>query len=215
MTNDDEAIGLLLAGGIGYLLGDSQYKGWKPVIDQYNRRLQQITFAQVPLPWGFFTKSANMRVIYRQSVLSYLFGLPDACLPTLIRVLELALKSNYAEVEGKKPSREMCLANLIDWGESLLKDKLAVAHSFRLLRNLVHTDNLAQEQDSVEAIRHVSIIVENLYPGVFAMVNLNTRCPNCGFISLKLVSSNSGPLGTTMPIDCPGCKNQYNWTLMP
>src|SRR5437867_8368391 len=107
MPNDDEAIGLLLAGGIGYLVGDSKYKGWKYIIEQYNRRLQQITFAQIPLPWAFLMKNPNMRLIYRQSTLSYLFGLPDSCFPTLLRVLEQALKSKYEEVEGKKPSREM------------------------------------------------------------------------------------------------------------
>ncbi len=215
MPKDDEAIGLLLAGGLGYLLGDGQYKGWKPIIEQYNNRYQQIAYAQVPVPWGFFTKSPNMRVLYRQSVLSYLFGLPDTSLPALIRVLEQALKSRYEDAESKKPSREMSLANLIEWGESLLKDKLAVAHSFRLLRNWVHTDKLVQEQDCLEAIRHVSLILENLYPGILATPVITARCPGCRFVAPQLLGSNTGTLGTALQIGCQNCRNTYSWSLMP
>lgn len=214
MSNKDDSLGaLILGGGIGYLLAQGQNSEWKPVIDSYKRRLQQISFARIPFPVEFLRKNQNIRRIYSQSLSSYLFGLPDACMPVLIRVLEQALKVKFAEAEGKKPPRDYDLAKLIDWSQSFLKDKALVAHSFRILRNLVHTEELVQEQDCLEAIRHVNIIIENLFPGNSVMVQVS--CQFCGRSGVTPVSGDFRFLGSSVALQCDQCRRTYNGMLMP
>ncbi|GEM_PF-5264450 len=213
MTNDDSLGALILGGGLGYLLAHGQNSEWKPIMEGYKTRLQQVEYARVPFPTGFLKKSHNIRVIYRQSLSSYLFGLPDACMPMLMRVLEQALKLKYEEMEGKKPSRDLDLAKLIDWAESILKNKANVAHSFRMLRNLLHSDQFVQEQDCLEGIRHVNIIIENLFPG--DQLRIETRCPHCGFSGITFLTSDSRVLANTLSLHCGQCSRVYSWLLMP
>lgn len=214
MADEGDSLLALIGGGLlGYLLGEGRYNDWKPVIEQYQKRFQQLTFAQIPLPVKFLQMSQTMRVIYRQSLYAYLFGLPDASLPALIRVLEQALKVKYDEVEGKKPSRDMDLAKLIDWAESYLKDKALIAHSFRRLRNFVHTDNLVQEQDSLEGIRHVSIILESLFSSNQSL--LSTVCSQCKSSNIASLVESQRMMGHNVPLVCSHCHMTYNISLMP
>jgi hypothetical protein len=121
MPENEDSLGLILAGGIGYLLGQKSSEEWKPFMDQFRERFQQLTYTKTPLPWDFLKSRPNIQAIYRQSIYCYLFGLPDASLPSLIRVLELSLISRYETGEGKKKPNEIGLAKLIDWVELYLK----------------------------------------------------------------------------------------------
>ena len=42
--------------------------------------------------------------VYREAILAYLYGLPNASLPLVLKCLEVGLKIKYEEIEGKKPS---------------------------------------------------------------------------------------------------------------
>lgn len=212
MTKDDYLAELLIAGGLGYLLAKGQNSEWQPVIDNYKKRLEHLQYFKIPPPWGYLDTNQNMRAIYRESILCYLFGLSNSCIPSLMRVLEQALITKYERVENKKPSDDMSLKNLIDWAEKILKNKAQVAHSFRMLRNYVHTDTLVQEQDAIEGIRHISIVVHNLFPSEFSA--LNTTCPFCRRMQTNTIHPDIGFLGNTLNIKC-SCGSNYNWILLP
>jgi hypothetical protein len=87
-----------------------------------------------------------------------LFGLPDASLPMAFRCLEIGLKQHYEIVEKKKPS--LNAFELIDWSEKKLGKKVEIAQGIRILRNLAHEEKTITEQDNLEAIRHITNIIE-------------------------------------------------------
>lgn len=213
MPKNEDILGLILSGGIGYLLGQKSSDEWKAFTDQFRERFEQLTYTKTPLPWGFLSTRPNIQAIYRQGIYCYLFGLPDASLATLLRVLELSLNSKYETVEGKKPPSEMGLVKLINWAESYLKEDVRLADALRLLRNFVHTDKLFQEQDCLEAIRHISMILEILSPS--QNIVLNTVCHYCHQPGIASVPSGQGYLGNKMFLQCNGCKKNYHWMFMP
>lgn len=213
MSKNEDLLGLILSGGIGYLLGQKSSEEWKPFMNQFRERFQQLSYTKTPLPWDFLMSRPNIQAIYRQSIYCYLFGLPDASFSTLIRVLELSLISKYETVEGKKPPNEMGLAKLIDWAELCLKEDAKLVHSFRLLRNFVHTDKLIPEQDCLEGIRHVSMVLETLCPS--RNIVMNTVCHLCHHAGIASVPSGEGYLGNKMYLHCDNCKQDYHWMIMP
>jgi hypothetical protein len=213
MPKNEDILGLILAGGIGYLLGQKSSEEWKPFMDQFRERFEQLTHTKTPLPWAFLKSRPNIQAIYRQSIYCYLFGLPDASLPTLLRVLELSLVSKYETAERKRPPTDMGLARLIDWAETYLKENIKVAHAFRLLRNFVHTDKLIQEQDCLEAIMHISTILEILSPS--ENITMNVVCHYCHQTGIASVLPGQGYLGNKMNLQCDNCKKSYHWMIMP
>lgn len=213
MPKDDSLADLLIAGGLGYLLAKGQNNEWKPVIENYKKRLEHLKFSQTPIPFGFLDQNSNMKIIYRESVFCFLFGFSNSCLPSLMRVLEQALISKYERTENKKPPNDMALADLIDWAEKLLKEKTQVAHSFRMLRNYVHSENLISQQDASEGIRHISIVIDNIFPK--QSFGLNVTCPSCRKIETITIQPQMGVLGNTVGIRCGGCGVNYNWLVFP
>lgn len=213
MPKNEDLLGLLLSGGLGFILGQKSSEEWKPFMDQFRERYQQLTFTKTPLPWDFLKSRPNIQTIYRQGIYCYLFGLPDASLPTLTRALELSLISKYDAGEGKKPPNEMGLAKLIDWAELYLKKDVKVADSFRLLRNFVHTDKLVPEQDCLGAIKHVSMVLETLCPS--ANIVINTVCHFCHHAGIVSVLNGKGYLGNKLYLRCDNCKKDYHWMVMP
>lgn len=208
---DDDFWGALVIGGLGYLLGQGQYEGWKPLIQQYQNRLYHLQYSKSPYPFGFLNGNNNMKIVYREGVLSYLLGLSNSAIPNLIRVLEQALISKYESTEKKKPDN-VGLSDLIDWAEKMMKEKTNIAHSFRMLRNFLHTDKLVLEQDCLECIRHVSIIINNLFPTDF--VTVNTHC-RCGATGIGVVLPESRFLATNLSFQCNICHQTFNWVLLP
>ena len=212
MPKDDSLGDLVLLGTFLYLLSQGQQNEWKSFIDQYKKRLEHLKYFKIPPPWGYLAVNQNMKVIYRESILCYLFGISNSCIPSLMRVLEQSLITKYERVENKKPSDDMSLKSLIDWSEDILKTKTQVAHSFRMLRNYIHTDALVQEQDAIEGVRHISIVLHNLFPSDFRA--LNTNCPFCRRTQNNTIHPDVGFLGNTLSIRC-GCGANYNWILLP
>ncbi len=213
MPKNEDILGFILAGGIGYLLGKKSSDEWKAFTDQFRERFEQLTNMKTQLPWGFLKSRPNIQAIYRQGIYCYLFGLPDASLATLLRVLELSLIPKYETVEGKKPPIEMGIAELIDWAESSFKKDVTLADAFEVLRNFAHADQLFQDHDCLEAIRHISMILEILSPS--QDIVLNTVCHHCHQPGIANVASGQGYLGNKMFLQCNGCKKDYHWMFMP
>jgi hypothetical protein len=213
MPTNDDILGFILAGGIGYLLGQKSSEEWKPFMDKFRERFELLTHTKTPLPWTFIQTRQNIRSIYRQGIYSYLFGLPDACLPTLLRVLELSLVSKYEAVETKKSSKDMELSNLINWAELYLKEHAEVAHAFTPLRNFVHIDKLIQEPDCIEAITHISKVLSTLTPN--QNIGMNVVCHYCHYPATASVPSGQDYLGNKILLQCNNCKKNFHWMIMP
>jgi hypothetical protein len=172
----DDLISLGLMGAAGYLAGAATYKGFEGMLKGFNDRFETLRRMQITIPYGLFKTNPDAQKIYRQGVLAHLFGLSDASVPMTVRVLELALKQNYKEKVGKEsPSK---LVDLIDWAEPLLGLRHGIAQSWRIIRNLIHGQELVTDMMAMDAIRHVSDIVNLLYP--FESASIPTTCPTCG-----------------------------------
>jgi hypothetical protein len=156
---------------------------------------------------------SNIQTIYRQGIYCYLFGLPDACLATLLGAFERSLKYSYESTEGKKPENEMDLAKLIDWAELYMKKDADILHSIRLMRAVVHTDTLIKEQDCIEAIRHVSTILERLQPS--QNITINVVCHYCHTTGIAPVLEGQNYLGNKITLQCNHCGQSYHWMIMP
>lgn len=212
MTGDND-LDTLLKLGLGYVLGSQQNNDWKLTIDNFKKRVGLLQYPKIPIPWGFLNLDKNMKLVYREGLLCYLHGLPNACIPSMVRVLEQSLEKKH-EITVGKSSRRMSLEDLIDWADSFLDNKTDTAHAFRMLRNYIHTNNVVQEADALEAIRHISIIVNNLHPVELVDV-FPTPCPKCGIAKRQKIDSKMTYLAQTHPLTCESCHNRFTWTLFP
>ena len=213
-NNDDTLWTLLLGGGLAYLLYQGKNKDWNALKDRFQKRLERLKHDVIRPPLDYTSNNQNMGTVYRESIFCYLFGLPNSCLPSLVRVLEQSLKTKYEIIEGKKPSSKMTLNDLIDWAEKFLKNKTTTAHSFRMLRNYVHTDILIDERDCPEAIRHITSIINSLYGETVRA--LHTTCTFCGHGGPTTFSNPQTLfIGNTLPVRCGSCQQTYNWIIMP
>jgi len=210
--NDNSLGDILLIGGLGYILGQGKFADWEPIIQKYRNRLEQIRYFKISPPMGYLETSGNIRTIYRESLLCYLFGLSNSSIPSLLRVLEQSLIKKYENVEEKSPSQNTSLKTLIDWAEKTIEKESQIAHSFRQLRNYIHTDVLVEEQDAIEAIRHVSKVIEKLFPT--KIYGLTGRCKVCGRVQTQTINPKVSFLGDVIKMNC-GCGNTYNLILMP
>jgi hypothetical protein len=212
--DDDTFLALLLGGGLAYLLYQGMDKDWNAFKEKFKKRLERLKHDTIRPPLDFVSNNPNMAIVYRESIFCYLFGLPNSCIPSLVRVLEQSLKTKYMITEGKEPSSKMTLNDLIDWAEKFLKDKTNVAHSFRMLRNYVHTDVLIDEKDCPEAIRHITSIINALFGETVRM--LHTTCTFCSYGGPTTFSNPSDLfIGNILPVRCGSCQRTYNWIIMP
>lgn len=213
MGNDDAFLAII-AGAVGFLAGKSQTANFDPLIKQFNRRLEALRYFQVMPPYGFFENRENARSLFREGIYCYLFGLPNSSLPTMVRVLEIALQEKYDNEEGKKPPPEMSLNDLLDWSEKKLNLDTMTAHSYRKIRNLIHTDKLVVEQDCLEALRHLSNILNEMFQIIPEYI-LHSNCPNCKCSVRSRHPTRDLFLGTMVTINkCPGCSVNYNWNIV-
>lgn len=204
-------IALLLAGGIGYEYGRAPFQQWEGYINKYNERIGHLTYNRIVEPLVFYKRIGNAEKLHAEAIFAYLAGLPNASLPTAFRCLELCLKQYYEEVERKKLS--LSAYELIEWSEKHLGDKKELAHGFRVLRNLIHEETIIEEQDALEAIRHVTKILNLVFP--FQNADLTGFCAFCRNPYILPISSDQCYLGNTIPVQCNNCMRSTNHTIMP
>jgi hypothetical protein len=202
--NLEALVGSFIAGYLGYQAGSRKFAGWEPIIKNYETRMSHLAYNKAFRPVSFLATIPNAEIIYREAILAYLFGLPDASIPLSLRCLEIGLSNKYTRVTGQAPPTRDKLFKLIEWGEDYLKGEKGVAHGFRLLRNLIHGERVMVEQDALEAIRHISIILNLLYPPP----NYTTVfyfCQNCGGQSKLDVLTQDCYLGNVLNTTCAHC----------
>jgi len=211
---NDDAVLALIAGAVGFLAGKSKTANFEPIINQFNRRLEALRYFQILPPYGFLENKENPRILFREGIYCYLFGLPNSSLPTLVRILEIALNEKYENVEGKKPTPDVSLNGLLDWAEKKLNLDTMTAHSYRKIRNLIHTNKLVVEQDCLEALRHLSNILNEIFPIIPEYV-LHSQCPNCKCSVQSRHPTKDLFFGTMLTINkCPSCYLNYQWTVV-
>ena len=203
--NLDALVGSFIAGYLGYQAGSRKFAGWEPIIENYNIRVSHLVYMKAIKPVSFLSSITTAGTIYTEAVLAYLFGLPDASIPLTLRCLEMGLTDNYISITRQSPPTKDKLYNLIEWAEDRLKGNKGVAHGFRLLRNLIHGEYVMAEQDALEAMRHISIILNLLYP----LPNCTTvfySCQTCGTQSQQDWPIQQCYLGNVLNTYCASCK---------
>lgn len=200
----------VLVGGLGYLFGRAPFEKWQGFIDGYNKRLGHLAYNKVIEPLAFY-KVENGKQIYGEGIYAYLFGLKNSALPSLFRCLELGLKQKYIEIENKKPT--LTAFELIEWAETFLGKKKAQAHDFRFLRNFIHEEDIIEEQDALESIRHITTILNLLFP--YPTANLAGNCQSCKNPYTITIFSSECYLGNTFTVQCEKCKSATQHTILP
>jgi len=213
MTSDGDALAAFGLGGlVGYLLEKGKISGWEDFIKAYDTRVDHLSYFKVVMPYAFGAKSEEFKMLYREGVYAYLFGLPNASVPTMLHCLEIALKDKLKEVEMKDNPQEWGLYKLIEWGEKYLKDKKDVAHGFRILRNLIHERKVIKEKDALECINHVSEVINLLYD--FDLVMLSVPCSQCKIRYSISINKDQYYLGAMVSIQCPKCVKNSSYRLI-
>jgi hypothetical protein len=206
-----DLLSLLLAGGIGYVAGRAPFQQWEGFINKYQERMSYITYQKIAVPAGFYGKIYNGQWLYTEAITAYLVGLPDACLPVILRCLDVGLKKLYEEVQKKEC--QLKLYHLIEWAEQYLGGKKELAHGFRILRNLIHEETVVEEQDAIEAIRHTTQILNVIFP--FVLQSLFPRCLHCQDLIHLPLTFGQNYIGNAMTLKCPKCGKTFSYIVSP
>lgn len=201
--NLDALVGHFISGYLGYTAGSRKFSGWEPIIKNYNTRMSHLAYVKCIRPVSFFAIIPEAEIIYREAMLAYLFGLPDASIPTTLRCFEVGIRHKYTVETGQPPPEK--LYDLIEWAKKDLGSKRETAHGFRLLRNLIHGQSIMSEQDALEALRHITSILNLLYP-----LEVNTKlvysCQICRTQSRQNWPTQECYLGNVLNTYCASCK---------
>ena len=188
----------------GYDLGRREMQHWEPVAEAYNLRLSQLVYSQIVRPFGLFVAVPGSEVSYNEAVYSYLFGLPNASVPMSARSLEIGLTYYHGLASPSAACPD--LNGLIQWAQTSLGSRHQLAHSVRLLRNLIHQTTPVPEISALEAIRHVSLLVDCFLP--FQTAYVVRACPLCGVNNGYTIPRTSYVLGNVQPLVCGSCGQQ-------
>ena len=209
-SDSDELIASVAVGGLGFLVGKAQYANWDPIIKEYNTRCVSLTFTKTIKPVGVFLVDEVLRNTYSEALTSFLYGLPNASIAMSLKFLEIVLKKKYTNSD-KKEAKEN-LQQLIDHAENVIGVKTETAHSFRMLRNLViHGEILAKESDALEALRHISLIANSMYP--YGLVNQDVVCPTCKRRVKLPLESKENYFGNVFHVQCGGCNQNFPFSI--
>ena len=202
-TNWNELLGALGIGVLGYALGSQNQAQWKPTIEGYERRIEHLRYFRIFKPLSLIRTVPQTLDLYSEAVQGYLLGLPNASVPMSARCLEIALTRRYEDAGCPSPQRQG-LHNLIEWAGPFLDGKQDVAHAFRLVRNLLHETSLVQEPIALEALAHVTTIINLAFPlpphGIRRYI-----CASCGIEQESPVAISECWLGNRVNITCTSC----------
>ena len=209
----ESLLALGMAGFLGYQTAkERNISPWVQVNTQADSRIALISQANIVKPVEFLRASgANTVHLYQEAVWAFVYGLHNSSVSTSLRCLEIGLRIKYEETnDNKVPTR---LIDLIEWAEPYLKSKRDIAHGFRILRNLVHTDTLVEQQDALEALRHVSKLLNVLYPAVVS--SITQMCGTCGQTEAYSIWQTSCSLFQYINLTCSSCQQPMSVRVFP
>jgi hypothetical protein len=203
---------LLGAGKTGIWLGTVDYAEWKSLIQDFPKRFDALLYAKTPIPLRFLQVRNEYRILFAEGVTAQVCGLPNASLQLVMRCLELAIKWKYLEIEGTKP--DMRFAQLIDWAERIIGSGKETAHDFRRIRNYTHSTDLVKEQDSLEAIRHVSHLLNAIFP-LDDPTTIEVRCRICHDVHHYDWEKGGLLIGNKLNLICPDTNRGFEIWMLP
>lgn len=178
---------------------------------EVKKRWEQLTYLKVVQPLQFYS-IGGVKEIYVEGIYAYLCELPNASVPMMTRCLEIALKEKYKETETTKLPDT--LKKLIDWGEKYYGgEEKEYVHSFRYLRNLIHTTKKISEQTALKCIDEVTRVINILYPIVNAFVEVD--CSICRVPHRYDFKAEDLYFGASYSLSCPRTKRGYPYTIIP
>ena len=184
-----------------------------PFLKKFKIHHSQLHNSKVIKPYKFLKKNPHIEILYRESVLTTLYNLPNAALPLVLRVLEISLKERYRALEKKEPN--LTFMKLIEWAENRIgKEGADIAHGLRILRNYcTHSGGFIEIPDVLEAIRHTSKILEKIEPSPDIIVG---QVP-CSFCKKKIeikTEKKKYYLTNVIKIECPYCLKETKYTVL-
>jgi len=253
-------LGGVLGGVAGYALGNTQTPKQHPLIAGADKKFEIIKAMKVVIPFRLFRAVPSAKSIYKQAVKCYLFGLPDASVPMSVRVMEIALRKRYAELE-KHPKEKIDLFELIDWAAGIPKNdrsptrartpippqrpvftfeteasentsglignadalpsyfpliKKDTADWLRHARNKLHSEELVEDADAIEILRHSSDLVSQLYPITIPIPNaFRWTCLTCGQAKGYEITKELAYVGNEVIHCCPVSSKQVSVHIFP
>ena len=160
-------------------------------IDSYSNRLNMLIQTRVIYPYDFIGMKKEFKSLYSEAIHSFLYGCPDAALSLAVRCLERGLKEYLSKKgigeisyrNGKNTDKRVKLEyarlfDLISCSENPVKDK-EILQYLKSLRNYTHEDTLVEDFHALEAIKHVTDALNQLFPFQNMTVTVE-GCRLCG-----------------------------------
>lgn len=201
MSGENDVLAALLGGVFGHAIAKGAYAEWDGFIKAVGDRIAHLTFLKIVVPNAAFDAVPGSQKPYEEGIRAFVYGLPNASIPVLMKALELCLRNAYETKTGTK-SKGKKLVDLIEWAEDLVDD-LDVLHGYRLIRNRLHKEEYIKEEDVPAAIQHITRAINSLYPYVPA--SRQFHCNKCGKNLDVQVPSESNYIGNTVNVNCPTC----------
>jgi hypothetical protein len=222
------------------------YSGSFSASPKLTNTVSNIKNNMVIMPYTFFTVNDNFRKVYFEAVYSYLYKLPNASLPTLVKCLEIGIKELYKQLKQqatlstkeeqfinnidnklaqiKKHKNQAALDNvelvdLIEAAHDYYPDKKQVLQYLRLLRNLIHSTNIIQEEAAKYALITITEVLNALYE-IPESIKIKVKCEICGDIHTYDLNKKEYYIGNVISLSCLNPKieeerRNYTKTLLP
>lgn len=89
-----------------------------------------------------------------------------------------------------------------------------LAQWFRSLRNLIHEEKEVESQDAFEAIRHISKILDFLFPVRNGKMDIFIQCEKCRE-EIHCAGFEQFPIGTLKTLECKNCGTSNEYLIFP
>ena len=208
------------------------YSGSFSTSPNLTSRVSNIKNDTVIMPYAFFTVNDNFRNIYYEGVYSYLYRLPNASLPALVKCLEAGIKEQYKLLKqqttispkesqfinnidnkltqikkrrNQEPLDNIELFNLIEAASGYYPDKKEVLQYLRSLRNLIHNINIIKDEDAKYALIRITDAMNTLYE-IPESIRIKVRCEICGDVHPYDLNKKEYYIGNVISLNCLNSK---------
>ena len=188
----------------------------------------------VIMPYTFFTVNDNFRNIYYEGVYSYLYKLPNASLPALVKCLEAGIKELYKALKqqttlspkesqfinnidtklaqikkhrNQEPLDDIELFDLIEAASVYYPNKKEVLQYLRSLRNLIHRIDIIKNEDAKYALIRITEALNTLYE-VPESINIKVKCEICGEVHSYNLNKKEYYIGNVISLNCLNPKTE-------
>lgn len=206
----------IVTGVLGYLFGQQAGQPpqqWQQLQENVQERLSHLTYMDIKMPFSFYDRVDNGEPLHAETLGTFLLGYSNASVPMSFRCLETGLSQKYKMEEGKDPS-DMSAYDLLEHFEDEFGDQLLPLHWFRRMRNKIHTTEMVEEADTLEAIRHTTEALNEIFAKEEEGVAWGVRdC--CGRKYEMIFDADVFYLGNVINIECDSCQQVTPHRVLP